>query len=72
MMAEGNNGGCEIASIRRTLRGQRPPPAGKLHAREPGGPTNTRHEVVSGPVASLPQHLGRKRFLIVDLLPSAT
>jgi len=23
---------------------------GKLHARDPGGPTNARHEVVSGPV----------------------
>jgi hypothetical protein len=46
----GNNDACEIASIHRTLRGQRPPHAGKLHAREPGGPTNARHEIVSGPV----------------------
>jgi hypothetical protein len=43
---------CETrnASVSRTLRGLRPPHAWKLHAREPGGPTNARHEVVSGPV----------------------
>ena len=49
MMAEGNNDGYENASICWTLRGQRPPHAGKLHAREPGGPTSARHGV-SGPV----------------------
>jgi len=49
MMAEGYNGGCEIASIHRTLRGQRPPHAGKLHVREPGGSTNARQEAVGGP-----------------------
>jgi hypothetical protein len=30
--------GCEIASIRWTLRGRRPLHAWNLHAREPGGP----------------------------------
>ena len=32
------------------LRGQRPPTCMDLQAREPGGPTNTRHEAVSGSV----------------------
>src|SRR5436190_17924320 len=32
------------------LRGLRPPTCMNLHAREPGGPTSARHEVVSGPV----------------------
>ena len=44
MMAEGNTNGCENASIHWTLRGQRPPHVWKLHAREPGGSTNARHE----------------------------
>ena len=49
-LAEGNIGGCENASIRWTLRGLRPLHVWKLHAREPGGPINARHEGVSGPV----------------------
>src|SRR5437879_5968526 len=47
--AEGNTGGCESASIRRTLRSLRPRHAWKLHAREPGDPINARHEVVRWP-----------------------
>ena len=50
MMAEGNIGGRVIASVLCTLRGQRPPHVWKLHARDPGGPTSARHEVVRGPV----------------------
>src|SRR5262249_15451445 len=50
MMAEGNTGGCEKASIRWTLRGQRPPHAWKLHARDPGGSANARPKGGSGPV----------------------
>src|SRR6185369_16130962 len=40
----------ETASTCWTLRGRRPLHAWKLHARDPGGPTSARREVVRGPV----------------------
>jgi hypothetical protein len=49
-VAEGNTGGRDTASTLWTLRGRRPPHVWNLHAREPGGPTNARHEIVSGSV----------------------
>src|SRR5205814_2426780 len=47
---EGNTGGCDIASTHWTCEVKDPRHAWNLHAREPGGPTSARHEVVSGPV----------------------
>jgi hypothetical protein len=46
--AEGNMGGCVIASIRPARRGRRPWHAQKLSEREPGGPTFGR-SVRGGP-----------------------
>jgi hypothetical protein len=45
-VAEGNTGEGDTASTLWTLRGRRPPHVWNLHAREPGGPTSARHEVV--------------------------
>src|SRR5215831_10858734 len=48
--AEGNTGGCDIASTRWTCEVKDPRHAWNLHAREPGDPISVRHEAVSGPV----------------------
>jgi hypothetical protein len=42
--------GALIASTYRTCEVEDPRHAWNLHAREPGGPTSARHEVVGGPV----------------------
>jgi hypothetical protein len=47
---EGKTGGRDIASPHWTCEVKDPRYAWNLHAREPGGPTSARHEVVSGPV----------------------
>jgi hypothetical protein len=49
-LAEGNTGGCAIVSVHWTCEVEDPRHAWNLHARELGGPTSARHEVVSGPV----------------------
>ena len=48
--AEGNTGGCAIASTDWTCEVEDPRHAWNLHVREPGDPTNVRHEVEIGPV----------------------
>src|SRR6266446_164648 len=47
---EGHTDGSANASFQRVPRSQRPKHAWKLHAREPGDPSNARHDFVSGPV----------------------
>src|ERR1700683_4622788 len=49
VMAEGHIGGCALASIRRTLRSLKPRHAWKLHAREPGDPSDARRGRCGGP-----------------------
>src|SRR2546429_812572 len=47
---EGNTGGRDIASTHWTCEVKDLRHAWNLHAREPGDPTNARHEAVGGPV----------------------
>src|SRR2546429_2607121 len=59
---EGNTGGRDIASTPWTCEVKDLRHAWNLHAREPGDPTNARHEAVGGPVeeGDEPQSRDRK------------